>query len=186
MQVTVRIMLKKIMFTLLTLLCIYSAAAVIYKYYEPQIHVQPTDSQSYIEYDSLSDYILSSADGTVHYLYFYDSRNADCIYVKNTIFTAVEKETRVSLADLIEIVSLSNLDQDTILRKLHDEWNVNSYPSFICISVNDRQASVDSILEWESDRMITSYEIEVWLTENGIDMGISDSMETVPTPEPDE
>lgn len=179
-------MLKKIMFTLLTLLSIYSAAAVIYKYYEPQIHVQPSDTQTYIEYDSLSEYILSSADGTVHYLYFYDSRNADCVYIKNTIFTTVEKETRVSLEDLIEIVSLSNLDQDKIERRLHDEWNVNSCPSFICISVNDRQASVDSILEWENDRMITPYEIEVWLTENGRDMGISDSMETVPTPEPNE
>ena len=54
-------MLKKIMFTLLSLIMIYSTAAVLYRIFEPESEINTDTRTVSLDYDSLNEYLLSTS-----------------------------------------------------------------------------------------------------------------------------
>lgn len=161
-------MLKKILFTFLTLLVIYSTSVVAYRIFEPRDNQYITDTSSYLAYDSLKSYVESSSQN-IHFFMFYSAINNDSIYLKNTVFTNVEQDIGESLSNFIEIVDITDLDEKMETKRLSEDWQVSSYPALIAVTSNeDGSIQVTSKLEWTSKNSITAKDVENWLKENGL------------------
>ncbi len=176
-------MFKKVLFTGLCFLMIYSTAVVGYRIFEPQLDTHSPDEQAYIEYDTLNDYVLSGSEGAIYYLFFYSKINSDCAYVKNTVLNIVQNETKLEINKLIDTVDITELERSMSVSRLSSEWGINSYPAFAAVSIHDGIPQVDSKLEWNNDDMLNALDIELWLIENGLYIGTAQDIEPVETPE---
>ena len=75
-------MLKRIMFTGMALLLIYSGILVGYKIFEPQKTAETTiksTTQATIDYETLKDYTLNSGASVTHYYFFCSAASKDCL-----------------------------------------------------------------------------------------------------------
>lgn len=178
-------MLKRILFTLTTLLVIYSGVLVAFRFNEPE-HISDENTSAFsanaLDYDSLKEYTLSSGSSQIHYYFFCTALSNDCLYLENTVLNSVSNETDWNLSSLIEYVDISSLETDQQLSRLEREWEVSSYPAFLACHIEDRTIIVDNKLEWDSTHPINTEDVKRWLAENGM----LDSYETVPpiaTPE---
>ena len=160
-------MLKKILFTFLTLLVMYSTCVVAYRIFEPRDNQNITDSSSYLAYDSLKSYVESSSQN-IHFFFFFSAINNDSIYLKNTVFTTVEQDIGQPLSNMIETVDITELDEKMETKRLSEDWQVSSYPALIAVSYDNSTITVMNKLEWTNKKAITAKDIENWLQENGL------------------
>lgn len=160
-------MLKKILFTFLTLLMIYSTCVVAYRIFEPRDNQSATDTTSMLAYDSLKSYVIDSSSN-IHYFLFYSALNNNSIYLKDTILTIVESDINKSLSNIIEVVDITELDQKMEIKRLSEDWQVSSYPAFISVSNNNGEIIINNKLEWTNEKAITTTDVEEWLKLNGI------------------
>ena len=145
-------MLKKILFTFLTLLMIYSTCVVAYRIFEPRDNQSATDTTSMLAYDSLKSYVIDSSSN-IHYFLFYSALNNNSIYLKDTILTIVESDINKSLSNIIEVVDITELDQKMEIKRLSEDWQVSSYPAFISVSNNNGEIIINNKLEWTNEKL---------------------------------
>ena len=163
-----RTMLKKILFSLLCILMIYSNAVAAYRIFEPRQEHVALDSSSFISYASLKEYIVSSGESSQHFLFFYNDGESDSLYVRTSVLSDVKAKTGLDLDRLIEIVDLSGYRQENLPASLAQDWGLSDYPSFALVTLKDGQIQVLSRLEWSAAAPITSPMLIQWLKDNGI------------------
>ncbi len=168
-------MLKKIMFSFLCLLILYSTAVVAYRLFEPSATYHIGDEDTYLDYNSLKEYVKSGGDSSVHYLFFYSSEDNDSAYIKNTVITTVENDTSLQFTKIIETVDITSLVRNMQTNKLSEDWQLSSYPAFAAVTVKNGEIIVNNKLENTSDHQITAEDFEAWLTLNGLYQGTSTS-----------
>ena len=173
---------KKILFTFLFVLSAYSLVSACYHLFEPENDLDQSTDALIIDYKSLNDYILSGSEGTIHYVLFYDKRIQDSEYVRNTLLITVQNDTQVQLTKIIEIADTSELDLDTVVLRLTDDWGIRSCPALAVIELDNGKAVVTSKLEWSSEQMLSAEDVEIWLIDNGLYQP-GETMEPVETPE---
>lgn len=162
------------MFTFLTLLMVYSTCVVAYRIFEPRDNKATIDTSSYLAYDSLKSYIQDSSQN-VHYLFFYSAINNDSIYLHDTVFSTVEKDTGKSMSSFLETVDITELDQKMETKRLSDDWGISSFPAFIALSVENGEIYINNNLQWTSEKPLTAVDIENWMELNGLYEKISNS-----------
>lgn len=160
-------MFKKITFTFLTLLILYSIIAAGYRYFEPE-QTASSNTSNTIDYASLKDYITSTGDASIHYLLFYSSDNENAVYVKDSILTQAEADTHLQLSSLIEIVDVTNLDESMKINRLSEDWGISSVPAFAAISLKNGKPVVNNKLEWDDKNPISVESLEQWLKDNSL------------------
>ena len=161
-------MLKKILFSLLCILMVYSGAVAAYRIFEPrQDHVR-LDSSSFISYASLKEYIVSSGESSQHFLFFYYDGESNSMYVRTSVLSDVKAKTGIDLDSLLEIVDLSGYRQENLHASLAEQWGLSDYPSFALVTLKDGEIQVLSRLEWSSGTPITGTLLIQWLQDNGI------------------
>ena len=131
-------MLKKVLFTFLTLLVIYSSCVIAYRIFEPRDNYAVDQTTSYVAYDSLKPYIENSPQNT-HYLFFYSSINNNSVYLKDTIFSQVD-DWQVSAFPAL--VAVTKEDDGTL--------------------------TIKNKLEWTNDSPLTAQSVEDWLILNDL------------------
>lgn len=160
-------MLKKILFTFLTLLMIYSTCVVAYRIFEPRDNQTTIDTSSMLAYESLKSYVKDSSSN-IHYFLFYSALNNNSIYLKDTILNVVETDINKSLSNIIEVVDITELDQKMETKRLSEDWQISSYPAFVSVSNDNGEIIINNKLEWTNEKAITTTDVEEWLTLNGI------------------
>ena len=160
-------MLKKIMFSLLALIMLYSSAAAIYRIFEPQDDTD-MNAGTYLDYDSLKEYLLSTGEGTIHYLFFSSIDSADCQYVVNTVMSTVQNDTKLQIAKIIETVDITALEKALNTDRLQADWNISAYPAFAAVRIENGAIVVDNTLQYESDKPMNAASVEEWLKINGL------------------
>lgn len=164
-------MLKRILFILFTLLVIHSMALAGYMMFEPE---QPDDSgvpgflNMVVDYDSLKEYTLSSGPSAIHYYYFCSFENPDCEYVENTILKSSARTTSVNIADLIEYVDITELEQKLQTNRIKSEWGITNYPAFIAVRNNADGIEVLNRLEWNPASPMNELQLNRWLMLNNL------------------
>ena len=176
-------MFKKILFSLLSFLMVYSLAAAVYHLFEPDYDENAGTDELIIESESLNDYIMNASEGTIHYIFFYDSRSNDCEYVRNTLLATVSNDTQLQLKKIFVIADTSSMEEKNIIPRLQELWGIRSIPAFAVITKNGETTDVLSKLEWDSTHMLSAAEIEQWLIDNGL-FQPAETAEPVETPEP--
>mgnify|MGYP004570087557 FL=1 len=160
-------MMKRILFTFMTILALYSLAIVGYRIYEPDLK-KTQENTNYITYNSLREYTLSHGESTKHIYFFYSAADDNSNYVVNTVFPSINNMKKSNVTDVIEIVDITSLDTSYTTNRLKAEWGINSFPSLLLVSVSEGQISIDSTLCWDNDHPFTADDILSWLTINGI------------------
>ena len=161
-------MLKKILFSLLCVLMIYSGAVAAYRIFEPRQEHVAIDSSSFISYASLKEYIVSSGESSQHFLFFYNDGETDSMYVRTSVLSDVKAKSGLDLDSLIETVDLSGYKQENLPASLAQDWGLSDYPSFALVTVKDGEIQILSKLEWSSSSPITSSMLIQWLKDNGV------------------
>ncbi len=161
-------MFKKILFTLLTLLIVYSCAVVGYRIFEPSLDIASDPDTAYLDIDSLDQYILSSPEGSTHYLFFYSRVNKDCVYVRDTVLSVVQKETQLNLSRIIEIADITSKDRSLDLAGLYEDWGISNYPAFASYTVQNGEIVMNNMLVYDGKKPLTAADIESWLELNGL------------------
>lgn len=161
-------MIKRILLTFMALLAIYTSAAACYRIYDPRNSSQNETASSMISYNALRDLILSRGSGSVSYLFFCSLSDDNCVYVKNTVMHAVEKETGADLENIIYTVDITPLEENLNSRRITAEWGIHSWPAFLCVSTDGQNITVASQLEWDSSSPMTASDIENWLEQSGL------------------
>lgn len=161
-------MLKKILFSLLCILMIYSSAVAAYRIFEPRQEHVALDSSSFISYASLKEYIVSSGESSQHFLFFYNDGETDSMYVRTSVLSDVKAKSGLDLDCLIETVDLSGYKQENLPASLAQDWGLSDYPSFALVTVKDGEIQILSKLEWSSSSPITSSMLIQWLKDNGV------------------
>lgn len=164
-------MLKRILFTLLCLIMVYSVAVAGYRYFEPRAYEESEEGLVYLDYETLKDYLLSGQDGATHYLFFYSRKNQDCQYVKNTVMATVRNDTGLQIDRMIETVDITELEEQLQTNRLKTEWGLSSYPAFMAARVEDGEIVIDNFIQYDQNHPMMANDIETWLQLNGIYAG---------------
>lgn len=164
-------MLKKLLFTFLVLLVLYSGIIVGYAVFEPtSLDASMSNLSLYdiIDYASVRDYTLSDQTGDIHYYFFCSPENNDCIYIQNTVLKTIESEEKIDLSSLLEYVDITDLVNNLEINTLKAEWSVNSFPAFIACHVEDDSIVIDQAISSSNNSILTKDEIKLWLIQSGI------------------
>ena len=161
-------MLKKILFSFLCLLVIYSSGVVIYRIYEPKTDTNVVEESAYLDYESLKEYVMSTGESVTHYLFFYSMSDNDCVYIKNTVMAKVQSDTLLQIDRIIETVDITALEANMTTARLSKEWGISRYPAFAAVTVEDGQIKVVNMLEYDGEVPLTALDIEGWLEMNGL------------------
>lgn len=175
-------MFKKLLFTFLMTLCVYSLAAACYHLFEPENDITEATDALVIDYKTLKDYVENGSEGTIHYILFYDNRIQNSEYFRSTLLTTVENDTHLQMDRIIEIADMSEIEEDLVIPRLTDDWGIRSCPALAVIKLENGSAVLGSKLEWENDQMLSAEDIEIWLIDNGLYQP-GETMEPVETPE---
>jgi hypothetical protein len=164
-------MLKRILFTLMTLLAVYSGAVVIYIFNEPD-HVDTAVFAAMggqqLDYESLREYTLNSGSSATHYYFFCSQDSDDCTYVENTVMRETAAQTKLDLSALIEYVDVTELEANMETSRLKTEWNISTYPAFAAVQNKNGTIEILNILEWDASAPLSSSDLTLWLQENGL------------------
>ena len=159
-------MFKKLLFSLLAVLMIYSSAAMVYRIFEPQLDTNEQKDLTYVDYATLSDYILSHGEASIHVVFFCSLQDANSLYVKDTVLSTVQSDTGLPVSQIIEVVDVSTAGSD-IEARLQRDWGVGAIPSFVSVGVENGQCVVHDRLEWREEDPLKALRIEEWLEANG-------------------
>ncbi len=150
---------------------LYTISAVAYRLFEPDSTYTTSADQTYLDYNSLKEYLVSTGEGAVHYLYFYSADDDTSVYVKNTVITSVENMTSLQFTRILETVDITELDREMKTNKLAEDWGITSYPAFAAIVMENGVPVVKSKLEYTKDHPLTAQDVVTWLQENGLYTG---------------
>ena len=159
-------MFKKVVYSLLLLICAYSTAVVAFRVFEPKTDTNVIDEGAYLDYDSLREYILSTGESVTHYLFFYSRNDNDCVYVKNTVLASVSVDTQLQIDRMIETVDITSLEANMLTEKLSADWGIQRYPAFAAVTVKDGEPVVLNSLEYDGEIPLSALDVEAWLREN--------------------
>lgn len=162
------IMLKRILFTVMTFLLVYSAVLVGYKIFQPHEEETHTVAHNALDYETLREYTLNSGRAAIHYYFFCDSTSDDCIYVQNTVIKSTASATELNLDSLIEYVELAPVDDNILLTLLREDWGLTTYPAFLACHVENEKIVLDNHLEWNPAQPMSVDDLTNWLRLNGL------------------
>ena len=182
----IRLMLKRIMFTLMILLVIYSGVFVGFRLFEPE----QTDAGSEsaiasvsLDYETLKEYTRSTGNSTMHYYFFCSVDSNDCLYLENTVLKSVNNETENELMTLIEFVDVSGIDEKQLATRLKNEWGVSAYPALVACRNDNGEIVIDNTLEWNPQQPISIDDFRQWLALNKL-YDDYDILQPIETPNP--
>ena len=182
----IRLMLKRIMFTLMILLVIYSGVFVGFRLFEPE----QTDAGSEsaiasvsLDYETLKEYTRSTGNSTRHYSFVCSVDSNDCLYLENTVLKSVNNETENELMTLIEFVDVSGIDEKQLATRLKNEWGVSAYPAFVACRNDNGEIVIDNTLEWNPQQPISIDDFRQWLALNKL-YDDYDILQPIETPNP--
>lgn len=161
-------MIKRILLSLMSIIAIYSFAAVMYRVYEPTNLLNNSTNSSYISYSTLQEYTLSNTTATKHYYFFYSSIDSNSTYVMDTLLKVINRDTDIDIESVIEVVDVTPLDENNTLNRITTEWGIREIPAFLCISVANNTITIDSTLEWTDESPLTAELLESWFQETGL------------------
>ncbi len=164
-------MLKKILFTFLFLLVIYSGIVVGYAAFEPTIvDVSMSNLSPYdiIDYASVHDYTLSDQTSDTHFYFFCSPEDNDCTYMQNTVLKTIENEENIQLSSILEYVDITDLVTNLEVNTLKAEWSISSYPAFVACHVEDDSIVIDNSIFSTQLEPLTKDTIKSWLSQNGL------------------
>ena len=180
------VMLKKILFTALTILVLYSAVIVGYKANEPErediLSPSAAISNDAIDYSNLRDYTINSGEAAIHYYFFFSRNNQDCLYVANTVLTSVESSTGIDLDAILEYVDITSLEDNLQTSQLRTDWQVSSYPAFVTCRYENGNITIDNTLQWDPQHPLSASEFTDWLQLNGLYKNPNATDEPIATP----
>lgn len=162
-------MLKRIMFTLMILLVLYSGIFVGFCLFEPEQADAGSESaiaSVSLDYETLKEYTRSTGNSTMHYYFFCSADSNDCLYLENTVLKSVNNETENELMTLIEFVDVSGIDEKQLATRLKNEWNVSAYPAFVACRNDNGEIVIDNTLEWNPQQPISIDDFRQWLALN--------------------
>lgn len=165
------------MFSFLCLLILYSTAVIAYRLFEPTASYHVSGEDSYLDYNSLKEYVRSGGDSSVHYLFFYSGEDNNSAYIKNTVLTEAENDASLQFTRIIETVDITNLVRNMQTSRLADDWQISSYPAFAAVTVKNGNIIVNNQLEYTEDDPITVEKLEDWLSLNGLYQSTSSQAE---------
>ncbi len=175
-------MLKKLLFTFLVLLVLYSGIVVGYAAFEPTtLDATMSNLSTYdiIDYASVHDYTISDQTGDIHYYFFCSPEENDCIYMQNTVLKTIQNEEKIDLSSILEYVDITDLVQNLEINTLKTEWSINSFPAFVACHVENDSIIIDHAISSSTTSPLTKDEIKVWLSQSGI---IQNSFVETPKP----
>ncbi len=161
-------MIKKIVFSILIGLCIYSLGVFAFRTLEPKDINDNATNSPMIDYRTLDEYLLSSSNGTIHYLFFYSNQNNDSIYLKDTVLNSLNQTSSTDISQLIEIVDVTSVDEEILYPSLKEKYDMSTYPFFACVHIENDTIVIDSILPYDINSPLKANEIKTWLEENGV------------------
>lgn len=164
-------MFKRLLYTVLTLLVIYSTAIVLYRINEPENNTavfSAFSSSVMLDYDTLSAYTKNSGASATHYYFFCSSENADCLYVENTVLKDTAAMTHLDLNQLIEFVDVTPLENSLNINRLKADWGISHYPAFIAVHNENGKINIENTLEWDPERPLNAEQLTSWLADNGL------------------
>ena len=164
-------MLKRVLFTLLCLIMVYSIAVTGYRYFEPNAFDETEEGETYLDYETLKEYIRSSGDGVTHYLFFFSRKSQDCVYVKNTVMATVKNDTGLQIDRMIETVDITALEEQLLTNRLKTDWGLSSYPAFVTARTENGEIVIDNFIQYDQNHPMLASDIEAWLQLNGIYSG---------------
>ncbi|MGM9940946.1 MAG: hypothetical protein ACI32N_03005 [Bulleidia sp.] len=159
-------MLKKILFSLLSFLMVYSICVAAFRIFEPDTEPVGEDTSSFISYASLKEYIVSSGESSEHFLFFYNPLDADSVYVRTSVIPDVESKTDLDLSSMIETVDLSGVLVENLPTSLASDWGLSDYPAFALVGLRDGEIVIESTLQSSSTTPITTPVLTQWLKDN--------------------
>jgi len=164
-------MFKRILFTFLILLTIYSGICVGYRAFQPEnadIYIYANNIDGALDLDSLKEYTISSSSSNIHYFLFFEQGDNDSIYVINTVLRDVQNSINMDLSGLIEKVDIgdgASLDRQNLLKST---WGIESYPAFVACHVNEGEIIIDNTLVSSKQQPINDDQLIQWLILNDI------------------
>ena len=182
----IRLMLKRIMFTLMILLVIYSGVFVGFRLFEPEQADAGSESaiaSVSLDYETLKEYTRSTGNSTMHYYFFCSVESNDCLYLENTVLKSVNNETENELMTLIEFVDVSGIDEKQLATRLKNEWGVSAYPAFVACRNDNGEIVIDNTLEWNPQQPISIDDFRQWLALNKL-YDDYDILQPIETPNP--
>ena len=182
----IRLMLKRIMFTLMILLVIYSGVFVGFRLFEPEQADAGSESaiaSVSLDYETLKEYTRSTGNSTMHYYFFCSVDSNDCLYLENTVLKSVNNETENELMTLIEFVDVSGIDEKQLATRLKNEWGVSAYPAFVACRNDNGEIVIDNTLEWNPQQPISIDDFRQWLALNKL-YDDYDILQPIETPNP--
>lgn len=178
-------MLKRILFTFMTFLFLYSCILVGYRIFEPD-NVEENETHFTdigLDFSSVKDYTLSSGQNSYHYYFFCSPFNNDCKYVEETLVKTVESETGIDMTKLIDYVDVTDLEEKMALYRLSSEWGIPSYPAFVSCHTDSETIFIDNIIAWDVNQPLSVEDIKRWLSDAGFyDYEATDAPIETPTP----
>lgn len=165
-------MLKKILFSLLTILLVYSGAIVGYKAHEPDksalCSYMLLNNNESLDYNTIEDYTLNSGASSIHYYMFYDEDGANSAYLENTILKELAKDPLQDFTTLLEYVNVPNLSDPETPIKLQKKWGIDTLPALLVCRVQDHKIVIESTLQWNEKEPLTSEDVKMWMMQNGL------------------
>lgn len=163
-------MLKKILFSLLTLLLVYSAGIIGYKSYEPDktsLYVSAlVNDVNNLDFDTLEEYTLNSGSSAIHYYLFVAPDNDDSAYLENTIMKQLKRDPNATGINLFEYVQIDDVEKNAI--NMQKKWGVSSVPALLCVKVEDGKIVVVNVLENNNKQPLTIEDVKQWMIQNGL------------------
>lgn len=161
-------MVKKFLYSGLIVFFMASVMFAIHLFYQPQpaplVLLDYARTLSF-DYDDINQYV-KARDGK-HYLFFCDA-SIDCQFVNDNYLRPLSKEVRESdFPDLI-FVDMSLVKEDISPARLQNEWGFTRYPAFVAISIQEKQKTIDNVLQWNLSSPYSKADIKQWMIDNEI------------------
>lgn len=157
---------------MLTLLLVYSLAIVGYKAYEPDKSTLTTsmltEKNSGLDYDTLTQYTLSSGSSAIHYFVFYSENDDNSKYLQFNVLNPLEKDANSRFQDLLEYVDVTKLEESLNTNQLKEEWHIAHTPALLACKVKGDHIIIENSLEWSQDKPLNEFNVKQWLIQNGL------------------
>ena len=162
-------MLKRLLFTFLTVMVLYSAILVAYRLNEPEKEELVSElNDEALPYSSLEDYTLNSGTSSHHFYFVCSPQDNDCIYMETTVLKTVENHTGLKMADILEYVDITDSIRKLDTTHMMEQWHITGYPAFIACHVEDNQIVVDNTIVSTVQYPLSAENVESWLMQNGL------------------
>lgn len=186
-------MVKKIITAGLVLVWLSSVAFAGYRIFEPTAAQSVEDQRvSLASVDALGRSVDNSSDlpvvaahtleqndeqndeseedtEEIHYYFFCEPEDADCIYVNDYVLKSLAAALEVEQIEILEYVDISTLSTEWTPQRLKNQWGFDDYPAFVATSLKkDGTKTILSVLQWNSDEPLDMDDLKNWMIDLGI------------------